>query len=138
MNNAFNGIYSIPYNPYMSSYSQLYQMQQAQAQQPQPQPQQNTSITWVNGIEGAKGYMLPPNSSALLMDSDSTRFYIKTTDSAGMGSIKAYRFEEISDNATGDDSSEYVKKSDIGKYIEEYFNSVGGIENGKSDKAVGK
>lgn len=63
----------------------------------QPQTQnigQQTNITFVNGIEGAKAYQLSPNSSALLMDSDNSKFYVKTTDSLGVPKISSYSFVE--------------------------------------------
>ena len=51
----------------------------------QPQQQGNNSIVWVQGREGAKSYLLGgPNQSALLMDSESNCFYIKSTDASGM------------------------------------------------------
>ena len=45
--------------------------------------------------EEAKAYLLPPNSTALLMHRNEPIFYIKATDSIGQSTIKAYRFEEI-------------------------------------------
>ena len=67
--------------------------QQMMAQQV-PQVQPNNGIIWVQGIDGARAYMLPANSSAILMDSDGPYFYIKSTDNVGMPQVKAYRFEE--------------------------------------------
>lgn len=71
-----------------------YRQQQMMAQQV-PQVQPNNGITWVQGIDGARAYMLPANSSAILMDSDGPYFYIKSTDNVGMPQVKAYRFEEV-------------------------------------------
>jgi hypothetical protein len=72
-----------------------------QSQQPQ-QSQQNQAapIQYVNGRASADQYMMGVNSSALLMDSTQARFYIKTTDAAGMSSVKAYDFEEAKDLST--------------------------------------
>lgn len=79
-----------PYQPYSPSYaSRLQQMEQQMGQSSVPQ------MTWVNGIEGAKAYILPPNSTIMLMDSDAPKFYIKKTDNNGQPfDLKAYRFEE--------------------------------------------
>lgn len=63
----------------------------------QPQPSnfnQQTNITFVNGIEGAKAFQMSPNSSALLMDSDNSKFYVKSTDSLGVAKISSYSFTE--------------------------------------------
>ena len=66
------------YNPYMQQYQQMLQPQV------QPQPQQNNGLTWVQGIEGAKSHFVSPGQSALLMDSESNSFFIKTADASGM------------------------------------------------------
>lgn len=56
-----------------------------QAQQPMQQPAaQNQQIIWVQGEEGAKAYMVAAGNSVLLMDSETSTFYIKTTDNSGM------------------------------------------------------
>lgn len=67
---------------YMDQLSQL-RMQQMQQPQPQPQAAQN-SITWVQGEEGAKAYLVAAGNSVMLMDSEASVFYIKSTDASGM------------------------------------------------------
>lgn len=62
-------------------------------QQTQPTPPQ-TNITFVNGIEGAKAFQLSPNSNFLMMDSENSRFYVKTTDSLGIANISSYSFTQ--------------------------------------------
>lgn len=80
-----------PFLPNYPQYPQNYQ----QAPQTQTMAQNNNhagGITWVNGIEGAKAYQLAPNTTALLMDSEGSRFYIKTTDTSGMPTIRPDAF----------------------------------------------
>lgn len=85
------------FNPYYNTYQpgyyqppvpdQLAQLRQGQYQQPmQPQAAQNASggIIWVQGEEGAKAYMVAAGNSVLLMDSENSAFYIKSTDASGM------------------------------------------------------
>ena len=55
-------------------------MQQPTAQTAQATP----SIIWVQGEEGAKAYMVAAGNSVLLMDSENSAFYIKSTDASGM------------------------------------------------------
>lgn len=79
----------------MSSYSQI--SGQFSQQQANPYPgrfQQQTNITFVNGIEGAKAFQLSPNSNALLMDSDNSKFYVKSTDNLGVAKVTSYSFTE--------------------------------------------
>lgn len=44
----------------------------------------DNGLTWVQGIEGAKSHFVSPGQSALLMDSESNSFFIKTADASGM------------------------------------------------------
>lgn len=60
------------------------QLAQLRAQQ-QPQPaQQQSGIIWVQGEEGAKAYLVAAGNSVMLMDSENTTFYLKSTDASGM------------------------------------------------------
>ena len=52
-------------------------------------------LTKVTGIDGARAYMLPPNSSMPLFDSDDDIMYVKFTDGAGFPTIKTYRFQLV-------------------------------------------
>lgn len=86
-----------PYQPgYMPSYyqmgqqmpsampDQLAQLRQAAYPQQQQTAQQTAPIIWVQGEEGAKAYMVAAGNSVLLMDSENSTFYIKSTDASGM------------------------------------------------------
>ena len=77
----YNSFMPNTYNPYVQQLQQYQQMLQPQIQ---PQPQQNNGLTWVQGIEGAKSHFVSPGQSALLMDSESNSFFIKTADASGM------------------------------------------------------
>lgn len=100
-------VYQSPYGqpPYYNAYSNLQNTQQnfpqpqQQAQAPQAQPQQQfmmqSNIEYVNGIEGAKAFILPPNTQKLLLDSDNPFFYIKTTDLQGKPSVRRYKYIDV-------------------------------------------
>lgn len=78
----------IQYNSYTANLAQQnanFNNQNFQAQ---------TNITFVNGIEGAKAFQLRLNSSVLLMDSDNSKFYVKSTDNLGIANIILYSFVE--------------------------------------------
>ena len=81
----YNG-FPATYQPYYQMPQQPQQVQiQAPAQQAQPQPQQpTTSILWVQGEAGGRAYPVAPGASVLLMDSETSTFYIKTMDASGM------------------------------------------------------
>lgn len=87
----------MPYIPYgyqpgyygQAMPDQLAQLRQNAYQQPMmgqtaQQTQGTPSIIWVQGEEGAKAYMVVAGNSVLLMDSENSAFYIKSTDASGM------------------------------------------------------
>lgn len=93
---------------------QAYQYLQS-LQQPQPQVQ-NNGIQWVQGVEGAKAYQLPPNSNVILMNSEDSIFYIKSTDNVGMATLKAFKFEEITETSqVNSQKSDYVTRCEFNK-----------------------
>lgn len=86
----------MPYIPYgyqpgyygQAMPDQLAQLRQNAYQLPtmpgQATQQATPSIIWVQGEEGAKAYMVAAGNSVLLMDSENSSFYIKSTDASGM------------------------------------------------------
>lgn len=76
--------------PYQDRLTQL----QNQYQQTAPQPI-NQGLLWVSGEVGAKSYLVAPNSTVLLMDSDAQRFYLKSADGAGMPSMRIFEYNEV-------------------------------------------
>lgn len=98
------------YNPYMTYMPPTYQqnmnndrlayLQQFQQQMPQAQPQQtyNQGLLWVQGEAGAKSYIVAAGASVLLMDSEASKFYIKTTDASGVPSMRTFEYKEILPN----------------------------------------
>lgn len=67
-----------------------YQMppQQVIPQQiPTPQPQSN-GLLWVQGEAGAKSYLVAPNNTVDLWDSEAPVIYLKSADASGMPSMK--------------------------------------------------
>ena len=68
------------------------------------------------------------------MDSDNSKFYIKSTDAVGMATIKGYRFEEEVDKVPTKEDELYVRKEDINMYIDNYLHLVKGSgNNGESN-----
>lgn len=86
-------IYYPQQNNYIPQYQQQYQQTQAQQQQ------NNNGLIWVSGEIGAKSYLVAPNTSVLLMDSEGDKFYLKSTDSAGMPSIRTFVYSECTPNS---------------------------------------
>ena len=73
------------YNPYQPYYPQYQQMSPTQMS---GTSQQSGGIIWVQGEAGAKSYMVAPNSTVQLWDSESQTIYLKSADASGMPSMR--------------------------------------------------
>lgn len=80
------------YSGFPATYQPMYYQPQyqpvMQQQTPAPAPQQNSSIIWVSGEAGAKAYLVAPNSTVQLWDSERQTIYLKSADGSGMPSMK--------------------------------------------------
>lgn len=97
---------------YAQPYGGMYQQPNMMA----VQNRQSTGIIWVNGEEGARSFVMAPNSNAVLLDAENEgRFYIKTTDNIGMCNIRTFNFKEVIDvnpNSAAN-SVQFATKQDI-------------------------
>lgn len=76
-------------NGFPMNYPQMYY--QPQYQTPtiqQPQQPTNNGIIWVQGEAGAKSYLVAPNNTVQLWDSEEQVIYLKSADASGMPSMK--------------------------------------------------
>lgn len=92
-------------NPYYQHQLLMQQQPQYSLQQnpiiPQPQPQQpvqSNNIIWVTGEAGAKSYLVAPNTTVQLWDSESQTIYLKSADASGMPSIKTLEYNIKNEN----------------------------------------
>lgn len=78
------------YNGFPATYQPMYYPQQYQPQMPQQpaQQQQQNNIIWVSGEAGAKAFLIAPNTTVQLWDSDDQVIYLKSADASGMPSMK--------------------------------------------------
>ena len=85
--------------------------------------QQNNGIIWVQGEAGAKSYLVGAGQSVLLMDSESSSFYIKSTDISGMPMpLRVFDYTERKNGAqtqSGVSMSEYVTRDELNKRLAE-------------------
>lgn len=58
------------------------------------QPNNTSNIMWTMGVEGAKAFPISPGKTVLLMDSETSKFYVKTMDINGYATLKTYTFTE--------------------------------------------
>lgn len=85
--------------------------------QPVQQTTQNGSPIWVQGEAGAKSYLVAPNSTVTLWDSESQTIYLKSADASGMPTMKVldYTFREAQkpQNSVSQSRPQYATYEDI-------------------------
>ncbi len=96
-------------NGYPATYPQIYQ---PVYQQPQ-QNQQQSGIIWVQGEAGAKSYLVAPNSTVQLWDSETQTIYLKSADASGMPSMKILDYKIREGNTTTPAPETYATKADL-------------------------
>lgn len=120
----FNGFY----NPYAAQMygangampDQLSYLRGMQNQPPQqPQQQQNgNGLKWVQGEAGAKSYPVNAGETAMLMDSESSVFYLKTVDASGMPlPLRIFDYSERTPSNNQNANAETAKGFDVNKFI---------------------
>lgn len=146
-------------NQFSQPYPYTYQMQvqppmdrlaQLQAQQYQSTmqagnnpPQTNQGLLWVQGEAGAKSYLVAPNTTVLLMDSEGSRFYLKSTDNAGMPSLRVFEYSEVTQNAPQSAQSvpnnlddKYVTREEYSRLQEQYAEIMDKLDSFHSPAVV--
>ena len=105
---AYNNIFPMTYQPQQMYYPQM---------QSQVQQQQNTNnLIWVSGEAGAKAYLVAPNTTVTLWDSEDKVIYLKSADATGMPSMKIldYSIRNNSPQETvSKPHSEFATKVDV-------------------------
>lgn len=102
-------------NGYPASYQQMY------VPQPQYQHNVNNGIIWVQGEAGAKSYLVAPNTTVQLWDSENNVIYLKSADSSGMPSMRILDYtirenaSQMPQNGLKNDSV-YVTKEEFEKF----------------------
>ena len=95
-----NPYYPPPMQDNLAQLRQNQMMGMPQMQGQQPVQQSNNGVIWVQGEEGAKAYLTAPGSSVMLLDSEGSCFYIKSTDQSGMPlPLRTFDFVERTDKS---------------------------------------
>ncbi len=108
----YGNLYAAPQQVPQNANNGVTQQYQAQQQQPmqsaQQQPQMQPTMpmfggngiamSYVNGIEGAKAHIMPPNSEMWLIDSEGGFMYHKSTDYVGKAVVRPYTINEVNED----------------------------------------
>ena len=96
------------YNP-MAAYPQMGGYQMPYQQQTQ---QTQNGVIWVQGEAGAKSYLVAPNCTVPLWDSEKKVIYLKSADQAGMPSMKVLDYT-IRGEEEKKPAEEYATKGEL-------------------------
>ena len=87
-----------------------------------PQPQSSGPI-WVQGEEAAKAYLVAPNNTVALWDSEKQRIYLKSADASGMPSMRILEWTERTPQTANTvntvDLTNYITKDEFNTRIDE-------------------
>ena len=113
---AYN--FPISYQPAQFYYPPPYMPQQASTQSaPQQTPPTQSGITWVQGEAGAKSYLVAPNTTVQLWDSEEPIIYLKSADASGMPSMKILEYTvrepSVASEVVIEPKEEYVSRNDL-------------------------
>jgi hypothetical protein len=117
---AYNNTFPMTYQP------MTYQPMTYQQQQTQPQNTPSSNMIWVQGEAGAKSYLVGPNQTIQLWDSEAQTIYLKSADASGMPTMKIldYTIREQSQQSQNmptlmqDSSRDYVTREDLAEFEE--------------------
>ena len=113
---AFNNGFPMGY-PQIYPQMPGYTPPQMQMQMQQQQSQQQSGLTWVQGEAGAKSFLVAPNTTVDLWDSEAQVIYLKSADASGMPSMKILDYTIRGENEPSktpiSDAPEYATKNDI-------------------------
>ena len=137
VNGGFQPGYTYPNNGYVQGYPM-------QAPQRMMRPTTTNGMIWVQGIGGAKSFLLGPNESVPLWDSEAQVIYIKSTDASGMPSMKIldYTIRDSAlptnvQNSVVQNETMFATKEDLAeiqKELEKVNNRLNSMNNYKKGK----
>lgn len=104
------------YQPFQYQ-DQLNQLRSAPIYPARPDP---SGLNWVQGEAGAKSWIVPPGGTALLMDSESMRFYIKSTDMNGVPGMRVFEYTEITNQPKPADipADKFVTREEFERFVQ--------------------
>lgn len=123
---AYNSYYPATYQPIYNPvqtpiYPQNYSGAMQQGTPQTAQTQTTNRWDWVQGETGAKSYLVAPNTTVLLLDSEGQKFYLKSADASGMPlPLRIFEYTETAVTPVSADfprqaasNEEYATKAEI-------------------------
>ena len=126
------------YNAYSGYHPNYFQNIPQQTNAPYGQPSGgNNSIIWVQGEAAAKAYPVAAGTAVLLMDSEGSTMYIKSTDASGMPQpLRIFDYTERLQTPAPDPTAkkeDYISRQEFEDFKEEIKRNIKGIRKAEID-----
>lgn len=112
-----------PYAALMGQPQPYYNQPQIMNNQPMMTQEPIQNLIRVNGIEGAKAYQMPANSTVALFDANNDILYVKSTDGAGFPSIRTFAFTEVKEVENETTKVDYISREEFENFKKELMNN---------------
>ena len=137
---AYNNGFPMSYQPMQIPYQQPQMIPQPQQQQ-QMQGSSSNPMIWVQGEAGAKSFLVAPNTTVPLWDSENQTVYIKSADASGMPQMKIidYTIREANQQAPAIVSREesepvdYVTHKELSAFEARIKKQIGKLTKGADE-----
>ena len=125
---AYNNGFPMSYPQYTQQYPQQFQ-QPISTPQPQINQNQNNPIIWVSGEAGAKAFLVAPNTTVQLWDSENPVIFLKSADASGMPSMKILDYtiregEKQQNTPLKNDMNNYATKEELNAFRTEILQTI--------------
>ena len=124
---AYNYGFPASYQPY---YTPVAPVQVPQPHNNTPVQQGQSGLIWVQGEQAAKSYLVAPNTTVQLWDSEEKVIYLKSADASGMPSMKILDYTIRGDHsAQAAPEVQYATKDELAalaEKIREMREEIGG------------
>ena len=121
-------------------YNNGFPMSYPYYQIPQQQNNSNINVVWVMGADSAKSYLVAPNQTAFLFDTEDQVFYIKKSDQNGRPvSFQAFDYKEktqIDNEGKQEQAVPSIDVEKIEKQLKSLNSKIAELENNYLDIAT--
>lgn len=104
------------FNGFPVTYPQYYPQYQQNSPALQQNNAQNGQPIWIQGEQAAKSYLVAPNNTVVLFDSEAQTIYLKSADGSGMPSMKILDYTIRDSAKNGSNSPVTVSQDNLSGY----------------------
>lgn len=137
---AFNNGFPVAYQPFYQAQGMNYASQVQNASQGQNGGL--GGIIWVQGEAGAKSYLVAPNTTVQLWDSEKQTIYLKSADASGMPTMKVLDYSirneaQSTPPVLQESHGDYVTRDEFNAFVEKFNHFADASKKVKEDETNG-